>query len=138
MIPLHVSDLYDKIKREKLSGNDLVNVLIENNTPLLQDVLYHAYSPELKYVVSGVPWYKNSGTPNGEGVISLEYAMRKISNFFMDNQNEKVIRKLNENLIQLLESMSGTEADLFISIMTRKLDYIPYEQAKIAFPGLLR
>lgn len=133
MIPLHISDLYDKIKKEKLTGGKLVDFLIDNNTEFLQDVLYHTYHPDLQFSVKKIPDYRPSRLPNGQGMISLEYVLRKLSPY----QGE-ITPKIEGNLIQVLESLSNTEAEILAGVLMKNLEHIPIAAVKKAFPGLLK
>ena len=137
-----LSELFDEIGKAK-TVKERVKILQDNNTPFLQDVLYHTFHPNVTYRFSEIPDYTPNPVPAGEGFITLEIVMTKI--YLFVNGHPKTSpnltdKKANDILAGYLEMLDVGESKVLEAIILKKFkdrQYLNIALVKKAFPQLL-
>lgn len=128
--------------RKVTSKQDRLDVLRQNDTWALRNVLLGALNPEIKFTIKKVPEYKSVDVPPGLAYSHMTEALSRI--YLWVDGNPKRPEGLTESratelLLQLLESLEPKEAEVFASMIRKDLK-VPHLTPKLvneAFPGLL-
>lgn len=119
-----------------------IAVLHKNYRPVLGDVLQGAFHPDIKFTIKSKPSYRRSDAPPGMGYSSMDIEMKRIYLFVEGSQkaskNLTDIRR-QQLLIQILEALEASEADVFMNMMLKdlKVKGLTYKIVQEAFPDLL-
>ena len=123
------------------SNDERKAILIENDSPLLRNVLQGTYHPDIKYVIKEEVPYKKQKIDDF-GYISFQEAMNKVYIFTEGsrkvNPNLKLDKKVNI-FIRVLESLDSEEAVVFMNMVLKdlKTKRLSAKVVKEVFPGLL-
>jgi len=115
-----------------------INVLRQNASPALQQVLKYAFDPTIVWdLPEGAPPYKPCVYPAQEMRLFAE--ARRLY-LFLKGGNPNLTKLKREALyIELLESIHPEDAKLLVEIKDKKIPYkgITLKLVKEAFPGLI-
>ena len=124
------------------SKDTRLGVLQSNDSWALRNVLMGAFHPNIKFLIKKIPTYKKENVPPGMSYNHMTDALSKVY-LFMENNPKRpealTEKRMNELLVQILESLEPKEADVYIAMMLKDLK-VPYLTAKLvneAFKGLL-
>lgn len=131
---LLVSEVLSKVATAETEQKK-INLLRENYSPALEDVLHWAYDPNIKFYTSKIPPYTPDQSPTGLAMTSL-YNEHKRFYLFLQNTRVDESRK-NILLIQMLEALSAAEAKILESMIQRNIPEVTKDLAMKAYPGLL-
>lgn len=131
---LYISEILDKASKAK-TKDEKIKILRENATPALKEVIKYAFG-NIEFYTNSIPSYKIDDAPYGLSFSSLYSEYKRLYIFTKDNQTKP--ERKTQILLQILESIHPSEADLLYKIVTKT--YKPNLNKKIieeAFPGLL-
>jgi hypothetical protein len=131
---LLVSEVLSKVATAETEQKK-INLLRENYSPALEDVLHWAYDPNIKFYTDKIPPYTPDQSPTGLAMTSL-YNEHKRFYLFLQNTRVDTNRK-NILLIQMLEALSAAEAKIIESMIQRNIPEVTKDLAMKAYPGLL-
>lgn len=103
---------------------DRVAILKYNDSQELHAVLRGAFHPHIKYLIEKVPAYKPSNAPIGMGYTSIQKELRRVYLFEANNPQRPANlteKRMEELLIQILESLEAKEAIVFQNMLLKKL-----------------
>lgn len=108
----------------------------------LKAVLRGAFHPKIEYRITSVPYYKPSILPRGMTGNSIGAEIRMCYLFEKNNPKRSPQlkdSKMNQILIQILESLEADEATIFINMLLKDLRIPGLDREVVleAFPGLL-
>ena len=133
----NIYEVFDEFEAAK-TKKEKMNVIGNNLSKTLVDVLKYTFHPDIDWVVKEMPHnYKVPDTKPGISYCQLGTEMRRLYLFQKGtNLNEK---KLNELLIQLLESLEPREAEVVMGIFKKDqgVKGLTYNFVKEAFPDML-
>ena len=133
----NIYEVFDEFEAAK-TKKEKMNVIGNNLSKTLVDVLKYTFHPDIEWVVKEMPHnYKVPDTKPGISYCQLGTEMRRLYLFQKGtNLNEK---KLNELLIQLLESLEPREAEVVMGIFKKDqgVKGLTYNFVKEAFPNML-
>ena len=116
-------------------------VLLQNNTPILRNVLQGAFHPAIQFVVDRPVPYKTTNIDDF-GYTSLNEAMDKVYIFTVGSK--KVSPNLTKEnkikvLIQVLEALDKEEANVYMNMLLKdlKVKHLTFKLVDETFPGLL-
>lgn len=132
---LLVSEVLSKVATAETEQKK-INLLRENYSPALEDVLHWAYDPNIKFFTTTVPPYTPDQSPDGLAMTTL-YSEHKRFYLFLEQSRVDKGRK-NILLIQMLEALSGAEAKILEGVLNRNIPEVSKELAERAYPGLLQ
>jgi len=127
--------------------NAKIQVLRQNSTPALREILKYAFVPQLKFVTTSVPAYKSDAKePEGMSFNSLFNEYRRfyiltdpIIEFQMTGKRTSVARK-QQILAQILENIHPKESEIIVSMIRGEFSKrygINKKLVEEAFPQLL-
>jgi hypothetical protein len=131
---LLVSEVLSKVATAETEQKK-INLLRENYSPALEDVLHWAYDPNIKFYTDKIPPYTPDQSPTGLAMTSL-YNEHKRFYLFLQNTRVDTNRK-NILLIQMLEALSAAEAKIVEGMLQRNIPEVNKDLAMKAYPGLL-
>ena len=133
----NIYEVFDEFEAAK-TKKEKMNVIGNNLSKTLVDVLKYTFHPDFDWAVKEMPHnYKVPDTKPGISYCQLGTEMRRLYLFQKGtNLNEK---KLNELLIQLLESLEPREAEVVMGIFKKDqgVKGLTYNFVKEAFPNML-
>jgi hypothetical protein len=112
---------------------------IANLKPDLKKIFQLTYHKDLVFdLPEGAPPYKPLDMPNNWGYNRLPRELKKIGYFLKGVQNNLTKHQKEKMFIDMLETVSATEAQLLLMIKDKKLKYkgITRKLAEEAFPEL--
>jgi hypothetical protein len=117
---LLVPEIFDRVEKAS-SIEERKKVLLQNNNPVLQDVLRLNFHPQAKAnLPEGSPPYKREeDIPLGYSASNLYKEARKFYIWYQPTNLNKI--KLETLFIQLLECIHWQEADIIIAMKDKKL-----------------
>ena len=134
-LPLILAEV-DQVKSQKQKKE----VLLKYNNSALREILKYAFHPDIKFLLPpGDPPHKDfmgDTTPNPTYLYGL---IRKLY-LFVEGGNPNLTQVRREYLfIELLESVSKTEAELLMQIKDKKIQCrgLTYKLIKEVFPDLI-
>ena len=134
-IPEILEQLEGKSKEEK------TQLLIENDTRALRQILYLAFSKDVKIKLPNErPELKLKSIPEGLGESSLYQQARKLRIFIEGTGYDHLSDLKRETIfIQIIESLSSLESELLLQILIDKKikSSLEYSDVSSSFPGLL-
>lgn len=133
-----MKQIYEVINECRLAGdlNKVMQILNENTSKVLHDVLYFTYHPDAKWYITEFPKnYKKPDTLPGVSISNLYTESRMLYLFQVGHPTADGLtpQRRNELLLQILEGMEPGEAHLFVDIMLGDLG-IPGLTYEILFP----
>ena len=115
-------------------------VLLENESKPLKEILKYAFHPDIKFALPpGKPPYKTIGSPDEYNPTYLYPNIRKFY-LYIEGGHEGLTQLRREQLfIQMLEGLHPKEAEVVIQIKDKKLNYrgLTYKLVKTTFPEIL-
>ena len=138
---LLIPEIFDRVQKAT-TVEQRKAILLQNNTPVLQDVLKINFHPAVKLnLPEGAPPFKREkAVPTGLAETNLYREMRRFYTWISPPPN--LTKTKSEILfIQMLEAINLKEAELVIAIKDRKLtDIYPAvteDLVRETFPGIL-
>lgn len=127
---------------EKAPKKSKVDVLRNNSTYALKNVLKGTFDPNVQFVIEKVPYYEPSDSPPGLGYTSIHQEIGRAYLFEANNPNVSPNLSLDRKekiLIQILEALEKREAEVFMNMLLKKqrVKGLDYKTVKEAFPELL-
>jgi hypothetical protein len=132
---LLVSEILAKVATAETEAKK-INLLRENYSPALEDVLHWAYDPNIKFFTNKVPPYTPDQSPDGLAMTTF-YSEHKRLYLFLEQTKIDAARK-NILLIQMLEALSGAESKILENILLKNIPEVSKDLAEKAYPGLLQ
>ena len=132
---LLVSEILAKVAAAETETKK-INLLRENYSPALEDVLHWAYDPTIKFFTNKVPPYTPDQSPDGLAMTTL-YSEHKRFYLFLEQTKVDPARK-TVLLIQMLEALSSAEAKILENILLKNIPEVTKDLAEKAYPGLLQ
>lgn len=124
------------------SRQDKINILKNNSSYALREVLKGTFNPNIEFTVTNIPFYKPSDAPPGLGYSSIHQELSRA--YLFEKNNPKVSRNLSDKrkeqlLIQILECLEEREAQIYINMLLKKqrVKGLTSNIVKEAFPDLL-
>ena len=115
-------------------------VLLENESEPLKEILKYAFHPDIKFALPpGKPPYKTIGSPEEYNPTYLYPSIRKFY-LYIEGGHDGLTQLRREQLfVQMLESLHPKEAEVVIQIKDKKLNYrgLTYKLVKTTFPEIL-
>ena len=115
-------------------------VLLENESKPLKEILKYAFHPDIKFALPpGKPPYKTIGSPDEYNPTYLYPNIRKFY-LYIEGGHDGLTQLRREQLfVQMLESLHPKEAEVVIQIKDKKLNYrgLTYKLVKTTFPEIL-
>lgn len=140
MKPLYeVFDEFEEVKNKK----ERMEVISKNLSQTLVDVFRLTYHPDFQWKVKEIPDNYKVPTDMLPGIThdSLNHQLRRLYMFQEGNPTAETltVKRRNEILIQMLESIEPREAEILLGIFQKDLGVkgLTYEFVKEAFPNLL-
>ena len=135
-----VHEILDFVSKEK-SLDKKVEILLKNNSKVLQDLLRMNFSEDCKWdLPDGTPPFKtDKSIPLGMGESNIYVEARRLYIFMP----EKVLPKMKKEMlfIQMLEGLHYTEAEMLCAVKDHELQKrykgLTDKVVRAAFPGLL-
>jgi hypothetical protein len=136
----NIYEIFDEFEEAK-NKNERMNVIGNNLSQTLVDVLTYTFHPDYHWLINEMPEnFQFKETPPGMGYAQISTELRKLYLFRKNNiQAERLsVRKRNEILLQLLESLEPREAEVLIGIFKKDqgVKHLDYKFVKGAFPNL--
>lgn len=134
-----IFDEFESVKTKK----EKKEVIGKNLSRCLVDVLLFTYHPEYQWRVNDLPenYRPSKNTKPGISPCHLSTEMRKFYLFLKGNPTSDRLseRKINELLIQLIESLEPREAEVVRGIFKKDqgVEGLDYNLVKEMFPQLL-
>lgn len=119
-----------------------VEVLRRNRSYALLNVLKGTFDNDIQFTIKTIPHYNVSDAPIGMGYNTIHQELGRSYIFEKGNPRTDpnlTDRRKEEILIQILEGLEKKEAEIFVGMLTKKLN-VPGLTTKIveeAFPGLI-
>ena len=115
-------------------------VLLENESEPLKEILKYAFHPDIKFALPpGKPPYKTIGSPEEYNPTYLYPNIRKFY-LYIEGGHDGLTQLRREQLfVQMLESLHPKEAEVVIQIKDKKLNYrgLTYKLVNTTFPEIL-
>ena len=115
-------------------------VLLENESEPLKEILKYAFHPDIKFALPpGKPPYKTIGSPDEYNPTYLYPNIRKFY-LYIEGGHDGLTQLRREQLfVQMLESLHPKEAAVVIQVKDKKLNYrgLTYKLVKTTFPEIL-
>jgi hypothetical protein len=120
---LLLPEIFDRVEKAA-TVEERKKILLQNNNPVLQDVLRFNFHPQAKAnLPEGAPPYKREqDIPLGYSASNLYKEARKFYIWYQPTNLNKI--KLETLFIQLLECIHWQEADIVIAMKDKKLSTI--------------
>ena len=139
MSRLSIPELLEKL--EGKSKEEKTQLLIENDTRALRQILYLAFSKDVKIKLPNErPELKLKSIPEGLGESNLYQQARKLRIFIEGTGYDHLSDLKRETIfIQIIESLSSSESELLLQILIDKKikSSLEYSDVSSSFPGLL-
>lgn len=137
----NIYEIFEEFKKAS-SKKDRVDVLRNNDTWALRNVLMGTFDKRVEYSVSKIPDYKKEDVPPGLSYNHMSSALSKVYLFMKNNPRTPeglTEQRKTQLLIQLLESLEPKEAEVFANMIRKdlKIPYLTETLVNEAFTGLL-
>jgi len=137
----NIYEIFDDFENAS-NKEERIEVIKKNWTPVLRDVFYLAFHPDIKWKVKGIPEeYKIPDTKPGIAYSTLNQELKRLYLFQVGNPTaEKVTEtKQKELLLILLESLEPREAEVINGIFKKDLGVqgLTYKFVRDNISGLL-
>lgn len=128
--------------RKATNKQERINILRQNDSFALRNVLYGTFHPGIEYTITELPKFRREPMPAGMSYSHMTNALDRMYLFVKNNPRVPqglTEKRKNEILIQILESLEEQEADVFAGIILKKQDvpYLTLALVNEAFEGLL-
>lgn len=134
---LLIPEILSLVSSQKEEATRL-ELLRKHRSPSLLLLFQYIFHPDAKFSVTEIPDYRKDPGRVGMSLSSLFHETRRLY-LFLEKSNHITEIKKSRLLIQLLESLHPSEAQLVEKILLKKFNVkgITYELVNKAFPGLL-
>jgi Asp-tRNA(Asn)/Glu-tRNA(Gln) amidotransferase B subunit len=121
---------------------DRIEVLKKNDNWALRNVLQGALDKRVQFAITKIPDYHIEEVPPGMSYNHISYALNKVYLFMKNNSRTPdglTEQRKEQLLIQILESMEVSEAEVYVNMIKKdlKIPYLTEALVNEAFPGLL-
>lgn len=137
----NVYEIFEEVSKTN-SKNEKMQILRNNATYALKNVLKGTFDPNISFVFDKIPEYKPSDAPPGLGYSSIHQELGRV--YLFEQNSPKVspsltMKRKEEILIQMLESLEKKEAEVFANMLLKKqkVKGLTYNLVKETFPDLL-
>lgn len=137
----NVYEIFEEVSKTN-SKNEKMQILRNNATYALKNVLKGTFDPNISFVFDKIPEYKPSDAPPGLGYSSIHQELGRV--YLFERNSPKVspsltMKRKEEILIQMLESLEKREAEVFANMLLKKqrVKGLTYNLVKETFPDLL-
>jgi hypothetical protein len=137
----NVYEIFEEVSKTN-SKNEKMQILRNNATYALKNVLKGTFDPNISFVFDKIPEYKPSDAPPGLGYSSIHQELGRV--YLFEKNSPKVspsltMKRKEEILIQMLESLEKREAEVFANMLLKKqrVKGLTYNLVKETFPDLL-
>jgi hypothetical protein len=131
-----IPEIFDEVSM-CTTPESVAQTLSRNQSPALKLALQYLFHPAVNFEFKELPKY--TPDPGGENLSpsSLFVEMRRM--YLFDKSKNLPLKKKNELLLQILESVHPSEAEFIGRMFTRNLQIplLTYELVRKTFPGLL-
>ena len=137
----NIYEVFEDFKQAK-TKKDRIDVLRNNDSFALRNVLIGTLHPGVKYTIEKIPDFKREEMPPGMSYSNMSNALQRMYLFVENNPRTPAgltDKRKTEILIQILESLEVKEADVFAGIILKEQN-VPYLTPALvneAFEGLL-
>lgn len=142
---MSIKNVYEVLNDFKNANTkaERLEVLRNNDTFAVRNVLMGAFDPRIMFTVDNVPEFKREKMPAGMSYSNMTIELGRTYLFIKDHPRTPAgltEKRKTEILIQILESLEEEEADVYIAMITKKLKIPHLTPALIneAFPGLIQ
>lgn len=142
---MSIKNVYEVLNDFKNANTkaERLEVLRNNDTFAVRNVLMGAFDPRIMFTVDNVPEFKREKMPAGMSYSNMTIELGRTYLFIKDHPRTPAgltEKRKTEILIQILESLEEEEADVFAAMITKKLKIPHLTPALIneAFPGLIQ
>lgn len=137
----NVYEVLDEFRKAK-NKEERINVLRNNDSYALRNVLLGTFGSSVQYSITDVPEFKREQMPAGMSYGHMTDALSRVYLFVKDHPRVSpnlTEQRKKELLIQILESLEEKEADVYASMIKKNLNVPHLTQSLIneTFPGLL-
>jgi len=138
----NIYEIFEEVEKSK-TAKDRVLVLQYNQSYALKSILKGMFDPNIEFVFDKIPEYKASDAPPGLGYNSIHQEIQRAYLFEKNNPRTPpnlTMKRREEILIQILESMESKEAQVFANMIMKKktsVKGLTYGIVKEAFPDIL-
>lgn len=137
----NIYEVFDEFVKAS-SVDDKINILRNNNSYALRNVLKGTFDPNIKFVFNEIPTYKKSDAPPGLGYTSIHQELGRAYLFELNNPNVSpnlTLDRRRQILIQILESLEAREAEVFANMLLKRqnVEGLTYMMVRSAFPDLI-
>lgn len=134
-------EVFDEIANEK-SVVRRREILKENESDVLKQVLQGAFHPSIKFILPSIPPYKPSEAPAGMSYIKMNDVMQRIYLFVegsVKTPTDFSAEKRSNLLIEWLENLEAKEALVLLGMLRKNLAvrYLTPGLINDVFPGLI-
>lgn len=134
-------EIFDEVS-DAPSQKDKQQVLMDNNTPYLQQILQMTFHPDIQFYPQAFPKdYIEPDTAPGISFSDLQSELKRVYMFQKGNPTADIITEEKRNilLLQMLESFEPREAQVLINVFKKDLKTkgLTYKLVKETFPNLL-
>lgn len=134
-------EIFDEVSQAS-SQQEKQQVLLDNNTPYLQQILQYTFHPDIQFYPKAFPKdYIEPDTAPGISFSDLQSELKRIYIFQKGNPTAEAISEEKRNilLLQMLESFEPREANVLINVFKKdlKVKGLTYKLVKETFPNLL-
>ena len=116
------------------SEEEKVQILRQNKSPAMIDLLRWAYHPNGEFYTNTPPTYTPDESPDGLAMSNLYSESKRF--YILAKDYPLAEKRKEEILIQILESL-GSEAPIMEQIIQRKFNSLTKGTVDAAFPGLI-
>lgn len=134
-------EVFDEFEEAK-TKQEKMRVIEKNLSQHLVDVLQYTFHPDFEWKFKKIPKdYKLPDCPPGMGYSTINHVLRKFYLFRVGDPRceQLTVKRREELLIQVLESLEPREIEVVIGIFKKDLGVkgLTYNFVKEAFPNLL-
>lgn len=121
MATIQIYEILDLVKKAP-DAEEVLHILRKYNSWALRTVLIGTFNPSVKFYRNDAPaGYKPNNVPVQMGFTNLYRDLTKVVTF-IDGSNKISTKRLDELLLQFLESLEAREADVIIKMMNKDLE----------------
>ena len=136
-----IYEIFDEFEKAS-KKEEKINILRNNSTYALREILRGTFNPNIKFTVERVPYYKPSDAPAGMGYTSINQELGRA--YLFEENNPRVDPNLSQDrkekiLTQILEALEKREAEVFMYMLLKKqkVKGLDAKIVKEAFPDLI-
>ena len=140
----NIYEIFDEFKAAT-TKEERIKVLKDNDSPTLRNVLIGTFSPRIRFIFKEIPAYNSVEVPPGMSYENMSSVLNRIYLFIENHPRVPLsltMKRKEEILIQILESLEPREAEVFSNILLKnrkdpyKVPHLTEALVNVAFPGL--